>query len=332
MMLTLVREKIDFMNYLFLKINSPEESFSNEGVKILVEARKKKLLECDPNNCSLALQFLKNTKIIDTISDRGVNSLAFFQVRRAGKRFIKDLTQEDFEHLSFFMDRSLVPYLKKARSHIQNINIEMRTVSIITERETIDLKKLTSRQIREKIAPPCPILVYKIGAVMTPAENASWCYSLKKVVSVRHRNVLLRAAHGDIYSKSRLYRFGLAEDPQCPRCPEIDDVQHKLLNCTYVRRIWEEVYRVSNRLKPVNQNLEANFSENKMLGASINTTPLVLTLHAEILLRINALKENALFMIRPKNFVKNAVDNLIMCERSSTNRNLLIDAKNETFN
>ena len=107
-------------------------------------------------------------------------------------------------------------------------------------------------------------------------------------------------AHGEIYSKDKLLRYGLTEDNTCPRCLETEDLHHKLIDCAYVKRIW-------TRFRELTGDRENADIENFILGAYKNCDSAKLTLHAEILGRILGLKENESYLLHPKAFVKNAI-------------------------
>ena len=126
---------------------------------------------------------------------------------------------------------------------------------------------------------------------MTPLEVDNWCLNLKKLSSVRHKNILLRAAHGEIYSKEKLARFGLIQDQQCPRCGLVEDLRHKLIDCEYTKRIWGVAFGKSN---PTGYDLDI---ENRILGAFRGCTATKLTLHAEILLRLSSLKDDQNYLL-----------------------------------
>ena len=155
-----------------------------------------------------------------------------------------------------------------------------------------------------------PICIYKLGAIMTPLEVDNWCFNLKKLSSVRHKNILLRAAHGEIYSKEKLARFGLIQDQQCPRCGLVEDLRHKLIDCEYTKRIWGVAFGKSN---PTGYDLDI---ENRILGAFRGCTATKLTLHAEILLRLTSLKDDQNYLLMPKRFVDNAIMYLLRKEKN----------------
>ena len=73
---------------------------------------------------------------------------------------------------------------------------------------------------------------------MTVSEALNWGSRLNKLTSIKHRNILLRVAHGEFYTKLKLQRFNLIDNSSCPRCGHIEDLRHKFVECAYVKRIW----------------------------------------------------------------------------------------------
>ena len=81
-----------------------------------------------------------------------------------------------------------------------------------------------------------------------------------------------------------------------------------------MERIWQHAFRLTNRLRPVNVNNVEDIIENAIIGASLNTDPLVISIHAEILDRILTLKEDATYLIHPLHQVKLALKKIAACE------------------
>ena len=146
---------------------------------------------------------------------------------------------------------------------------------------------------------------------MTPLEVSNWGNNIKRLSCVRHKNTLLRAAHGEIYSRNKLLRYGLSNDDICPRCHESEDQRHKLIECPYVARIWKRVFELTN----VQENHVER--ENQILGAYKECNVTKLTVHAEVLARILSLKDKETYIIHPKTFVRHAILYLTKKERKN---------------
>ena len=78
--------------------------------------------------------------------------------------------------------------------------------------------------------------------ILTPGEVISWTKKIKKLTSTRHENILLRAAHGDIFSIARLLKFGLKDNPKCSNCPEpVEANQHRIAECPKAIETWRKL-------------------------------------------------------------------------------------------
>jgi hypothetical protein len=170
-----------------------------------------------------------------------------------------------------------------------------------------------------------PIYIYKIGAILTPQISLNWANSLRKVTSVKHRSTLLRVAHGEIYTGMKLHSFGLKDSPNCCNCDRLETLQHKIFECPYAEKIWDTAFNLTNRLITSSAQDPLDLRENRVLGATLGTNRLVLTVHAEILLRLLAIKSTDTYRVRPINFVKNAVRSLIKNERKVADKESLED-------
>ena len=91
----------------------------------------------------------------------------------------------------------------------------------------------------------------------------------------------------------------------------IDDYDHKLYNCAYVNKIWSETFKLTDKRynPPGGQSIKS-----KATGTDIKTDLIILSTHSEILNRIMSLKDEANYIVRPKIFVKQAIEYLIKKE------------------
>jgi len=105
---------------------------------------------------------------------------------------------------------------------------------------------------------------------------------LKKLNSIAHRNILLRLAHGEIYSNERKYRHNLTDDPKCS-CGEIDTVDHKFIWCELTRKIWGTITL---------ENIEPQNEYKTITGATLNSSIAKMRELAEALLIINKDRRN----------------------------------------
>ena len=148
---------------------------------------------------------------------------------------------------------------------------------------------------------------------MTPAECTSCGNVLRKLISTRHKNILLRVLHGEICTKVRLNHFGLTDSNECPRCGQPEDLEHKFITCDNVKRIWDLTLNKTKKLKQL-ANPTSDRTE-QILDTSC-PSKLVLMMHAEILLRIFSLKESSNYLIHPKTFTKLALQFITRNEKA----------------
>ena len=105
----------------------------------------------------------------------------------------------------------------------------------------------------------------------------------------------------------------MIDSPECPRCGEIENLEHKFINCTYVKRIWDIALSSSRGNLVIDP---CSLPRTKaIMGSYLNSEVVVLTLNAEILLRLLALKDDDNYLIHPKHFVRNAVSYLTKREK-----------------
>ena len=178
------------------------------------------------------------------------------------------------------------------------------------------MHSMTTKQIRESRATHEQICLFKFGLALTPLESTNWLYRLKKLTSVKHQNILLRIAHGEIYTKEKLCRYGLIELPTCPRCDQVETLRHKFIECEYIARIWTE-FNVKMGLTDNEDPI------NRIMGAYRNCNRAILTVTAETLLRIFQLKSDQTYLLRPKLFIKLIIQHLQKVESHLETKDLL---------
>ena len=124
------------------------------------------------------------------------------------------------------------------------------------------------------------------GQNQKPGEVKNWTKRLKRITSVRHRSLLLRIAHGDIYSNSRLNKFGLIDSPSCNNCNcDLETIEHKLVNCPKAAECWQELHNIKEELGLPSDRVEG---VEAALGVSDNYSKLSLALNCELLQAITS--------------------------------------------
>jgi hypothetical protein len=146
------------------------------------------------------------------------------------------------------------------------------------------IENCSSKEIRKSRQDHLQICDFKIGLALSVAESKTWLNNVRTLTSVKHRNIILRVAHGDIYSNDRCWRFGLSDNPRCPDCGQIETVNHKLFQCPIKRAIWQKVFEKTARLIP-GIDTEPDITK-AALCSFVNCNQAALTIHAEVLLQI----------------------------------------------
>ena len=241
-----IMSKINLNEFFFPVSNQKMDKPINQAISYLAADRQHLL---DPNIISSdrkVLSLVREIRIKDILTEVGKASLIHFQLRRAGKLRIRDLSIIDLDRISRLMkNRNLYQILRTSL----NLNIPRPEAGDNLTYWLKGLKplcKLSAKEFRNAHSQWLPLCTYKIGAILSPIENSNWTFKLGKLTSTRHKNLLLRVAHGDWYSKERLFRFGLADDPLCESCGQIETISHKALKCQVKFNIWKSLARQEN--------------------------------------------------------------------------------------
>ena len=309
--LKIIKSKLNLAEFFFPKLSTNLDPVTSQAVTLLSLDRRK-MWESEAHNLdSRCITLIRNVKLQSAVSAAGKNSLIYFNLRTAGCRKISDLDIQSLENLSRFMNRSLVAISRMCVN--LNVNLDVTAVaehSFLCSK-LVDLKASSSKQIREGRASRDPICIFKSGIINSPIETLNWARKLSELTCTKLKNVLLRVAHREFYTKEKLHRYNLVDSPDCPRCGEQESYDHKIFECIYVERIWKETFKQTDKIY---QSDGIGFKE-KVLGTNINSNCAVLTCHAEILSRIMLLRDDANHLIRPKIFVRLAIEHIAKREK-----------------
>ena len=192
--------------------------------------------------------------------------------------------------------------LNRVRSVVDMSNPQMDYKYLPIRGKITDASKLSSKQIRSALTNnPKPIP--KIIENPSSEQLSHLGRLLKNLTNVKLKGIILRAIHGDIYSGTRLKKFGMSDTDSCPRCGVPETVQHQIFECEYTRKIWNYTTKITGiKIRTINDVLGHNELHDK----------LTLTLHAEIiriLLSIERPDQDQLSII------KNTIKRLIIVER-----------------
>jgi len=250
-------------------------------------------------------------RISKSISQEGRVSIAFHLIRTNGKSKIRELTLRELTSLIPFFTPTLARFL------MDTFNLEGAETGppdkeiIYVNLKPKILSDVSSKTIRLSRNEKDPLCYFKSGTILTPRESLNYFYNLNRLPSVRHRNIILKILHGDVYTNERLHRFGLIDNPSCPRCDQIETIEHKFATCEYISRIWAETSRLTNKWPSPNTD-----QIQELILANGNLDQTTLRIHAEILYRISLLPKNPQYLVIPKIFVACAVKYLIKMEKT----------------
>ena len=303
--LTLIKSRVDLSDFVHPRIKTRIEEVSAMAVDWLLKERAKTITNPSLESNLAFVRAIKNVHIQSALSRTGKLSLSWHQIRQRGKSKMGELSSQELATLRRFLN----PDLAARAAAIDTINVvPENTLSdcLLVNDKFQSIKTLTSKQIRSTLTDNLPILIFKTGPILTPGQSLNWCFALNKLTCTRHKDIILRLAHGELYSKDRLARRGLIADSSCPRCYQTETLQHKYFDCPYIKEIWSKTLTLTNKLRT---NIDPNETLiEKALCCTSNPNSISLTVHAEIVTRIRQLREEeANLLLLPKLFVKNAI-------------------------
>lgn len=318
-----VRDQLELDDFFHPKA-AVVDRFSKKGIEFLGKERRNLIGNEKAIRDPRYQGMINSINLKEIVSRLGKNSLVYFNLIRSGRTKVSQISRNDLRILAPFIDRNYINEIRRCHplpnlNHVDNLNL------FWTKSGFKDIRSLDSKEIRISIKQYDPICLHRLGTILTPSECLTWGMSLKKVKCVKHKSILLRTAHGDIYTKEKLYRFGLIDSPLCPRCGQVETLEHKIFECPYSSRIWQYAFNITNQLRPITSNNES--IEQMVLGATLSTHPLVLSVHAEIINRILYLKEDN-FLLRPKIIVEQSIKYILAREKNLNDRNALMDLLN----
>ena len=174
--------------------------------------------------------------------------------------------------------------------------------------------------IKDKLKNAASVTCKCIRLSLQPSSNSSYKmisdpdvdlitslgHQISKLTNVRSKTTILRAIHGDIYCGTRLMKFGMSDSDLCSRCNIQETITHQLMECNYVRNIWDITKRITGiKVSSLNQ----------VLGHDPFHDKSTLTLHAEIIRQLLAIERPT---INPLNLVMNSVKRLSIVEKGIT--------------
>ena len=331
-MLKLIKAKLNLAEFFFPKIDTNLDPFSSYGIELLKQDRQKAWLIEDENLTVTMVASIREVKLSSAVSRNGRNSLAYFGLRQRGLNKIAELDRRALNSIRPFIDINL--YQRSCHVISLRINTPQTNLKYMTllKNKLEDIRKKSSKEIRDGRTSYDPICLFRSGPIQSPSETLTWARKLNSLTNTRLKSILLRVSHKEVYSREKLHRFGLSDSPQCPRCDEVETFHHKLYECVYARKIWEETFKITDKLLNTQAaNIELQLKAN---GMAPYLDSAALAIHAEIFSRIIALRIDGTYLIRPKLVALGVLNHLIRRERHEQKRvklrELLLEPWDET--
>ena len=324
--LEILRNKLDLHSYFNPTSTVPGgiDPVMDRGIDLLKADRQRlwgnSTLDGDRN----LLASIRELNLRHIVDRRGQGSINFFRLWARGARYVRDLRVQDLEGIR----RHVVPHtLAKLRKAVA-INTGPPNPNFIktyfTGSQHRPLESLTAKEIRNYRSDKTVIVNFKLGIHLTAQEGQNWGQRLRKLTSSRHKNSLLKALHGDVYTRAKLHRFGLIDTDTCSKCGGTEDLRHKVLECPYSSRLWDSVLPTIRRLNTLN---DPNESRLKLItGTSLHTSLASMTLIAEIIQTILHLRHEQSYLLHPKYLAKRAIKNLSIKEGNLKIRRCFIES------
>ena len=315
--LSAVKNKLNLTDFFNPELRTNLDEIANHGTNLLKSNRKGYLTSEVLGNSTKFIKAIKQIKVRTLLRNNGHLSMAWHSLHTRGVRTVGSLNLAELRTIERFIDPNIINNLRAA-TRVPNNLIQDPEIgsSIIKRNKFVPLTALSSKDLRMMISDNTPVTIFKFGPIMNPGTSINWASSLAKVTSTKHKDLLLRLVHGELYSKERLHRYRLIDNAQCPRCGEIETLKHKYLECPYIKEIWRRTLLLTDKLRHSIEPTETQ--EEKILCCTREPNKLALTLHAEIISRIRQLKDNeANLLLLPKLFVKKSAEWILRREKNA---------------
>ena len=114
--LLLIKNKLDLVDFFNPKCRTTVDSVTNVAISKLKEHRSELWNNGEVGTNRFFLALVKECRLTKLVSSAGLNSIAFFQLHRNGRRVVGDLSARELESISRFIDRGKFNVVKKART------------------------------------------------------------------------------------------------------------------------------------------------------------------------------------------------------------------------
>ena len=219
------------------------------------------------------------------------------------------MTMSNRERIIAKLDCHVIRYVDELTQNVSQFNIDLQAKNkykcLPIKDKILRWPKISSRTLRESCVNSA-VIKPKMLNVTEQKCLSTLGISLAKLTNSKLKSILLRCLHGDVYSRDRMFRFGMVEDDLCPRCNLKETVSHMLFECNYSKRIWAETSKLTGiKYRTINE----------ILGIDLKHDKVTLTIHAELLRRLMSIERP---QMEPKSVLKMVVASLNALERGVT--------------
>ena len=254
----------------------------------------------------LAIDMLLREKIKNIVRPDRRNSLEMVILKNQGKTTVRELITDPrmakhfrmrLLHFSYstLMDACLT---NPAQNQVTDLHIPIGNRYKLAE-------KVTSKELRLEITDKSDI-TFKIPMNIEHIMEA--LPKIKKLKWVRTKNLALRLLQGDIYTGTKLLRFGMADANECSRCKLPEDLEHLLKDCWYSKMIWTKLFKLYKSTDVRRQTYDHCLG--RIMGNQLSIAKM--KLHLEVIRRLSQ-KDGP--TLPPRHIITQSLDYLIVCDR-----------------
>jgi hypothetical protein len=254
---------------------------------------------------------IKSEKIRDMVLTENSTMVAILQ--QQGITYGLQISNPELNNLARILPRGTQKLLMaKIEGENEGIVYSARMLELREHMLKLPNKKLkyknawrySSKEIRQCCETDLEIIPPKIITNATNEDLSAFLTSLMRVKNTRQKNIALRVYHGDIFTKEKLFRLGLSDSPNCPKCGQIETREHLLFSCPTTKPVWDRLTTLHSN-KPQAEIKDILFSKGKTAYLKIRLELIGL------LLQIDRLTLN------PAEAIKAVCNRLITCEHNS---------------
>ena len=131
---------------------------------------------------------------------------------------------------------------------------------------------------------------------------------IKQLRATRAKSFALRLIHGDVYTGTKLLKFGLSDSDECKKCRQPESLLHLVKDCWYSGLIWSKICKLYQETDYRRQTYEKNSLE-FVTGSNLSKPKF--KFHVEVLRKL-ACKDRP--NILPRMLISQTLDYLIICD------------------